>query len=605
MKRCYLFALAFIFLSLISLSGVYAQETDSSEVVFDEGAELQVSEGITPDSALYFIDNFFDRFGDDLNVREEKIAEIRAMISEGKVEEARKALRNYEAYADRLEKEVNPENREATKESASAIHNAIREIEDQIPEEDRGVFVDDVLDRERGIVTASEIASKIKDLCEALSSIDPLEYSRVCITGDDSPRWHKTLDKDLTSQQREEAKKFGRIMQQCFETAGQQCNCEEIPFADFAEACSIAAPLAAACEIENNEAACEEMDNLEMPELPPHLQDVLNELEGDISDSQRGLHMPRECQSAGITNPRECGRLMIQTNAPEECKAALLEANVQNEREARSICEKIMFEQNAPIECVEAGLTNPKECGLFMFQETAPQECIDAGLTGERQSDHKKCREMMDSLGRDQRGPNSGPESGFNCRGIENSEDRLACYDGALQGAHEQRVDFEARFRGDQEAMRMCADRCLSQGAAWDFRDGNCNCRENQDNFARPEPFEGDFDRQEGFDGGERVDGGFTNEGESFENFEDKSDGTFSEGGGEFDSSGSTTGGESESDAERESSTEASSNTGETTTDSSTTESTGSTGSADSGSSDSGDGSDLISGNSFFNYYFE
>ena len=45
----------------------------------DENAVLQETEGITPDSALYFFDEFFDRFGNDLELRGEKIAEIKAM----------------------------------------------------------------------------------------------------------------------------------------------------------------------------------------------------------------------------------------------------------------------------------------------------------------------------------------------------------------------------------------------------------------------------------------------------------------------------------------------------------------------------------------------
>ncbi|MEK6819872.1 MAG: hypothetical protein AABY03_01585 [Nanoarchaeota archaeon] len=71
--------------------------------------------------------------------------------------------------------------------------------------------------------------------------------------------------------------------------------------------------------------------------------------------------MPKECSEAGTTNPKECMRIMIQTHAPEECRDALIEANVQNEREAREICEKIMFEINAPEECIEAGLRDYKE----------------------------------------------------------------------------------------------------------------------------------------------------------------------------------------------------------------------------------------------------
>ena len=500
-KGSALILLILVFVSMFFFNGVYAQENvDGGEQVFEsveqesqdasaergefeDDVELDRGAGITPDSALYLVESgILERFRDESSNREKKVAEIKEMISQGKIPDAKVALERYKKHAEELEREVSPNQREEAKRSASAIYNALKEIESEIPEEERSEFFDGIVERERKILTASEISFKIKELCEALSGLDPVEYSRVCMSDENSPSWQRRLDKDLTDQQREEAKKFGKIMQQCFETAGQQCACEEIPFADFSKVCSIAAPLATACEIEGNEEACMQMDELEMPELPPHLQDVMDELENDVSGSRIDLHMPPECREAGATNPNECRKIMIETNAPEECRAALLDANVKNEREAREICEKIMFEQNAPLECVEAGLRDHKECGLFMFKETAPQECLDAGLTGERQSDHKKCREIMDSIGGDRSGPNRGPGQGFgtNCRAIQNSEERLACYDGALQGASDQKSNFDERRGEDQEAMRMCANKCLSAGAAWDFSNGNCECRSSE-----------------------------------------------------------------------------------------------------------------------------
>ena len=425
----FLFSIVFL---LGVLAGIYAQETDISSI--DKTAELQETEGITPDSALYFFDEFLDRFGNDLNIREEKIAEIKAMIQAGKIEEAKIALQNYLEHAENLEEDVSPEESEEVRRSAAAIYNTLQEIENEIPDDEKEEFFDDVIEREGRIITASEIAGKIKELCETLSKIDPLEYSRVCKLEDDASDWQKKLDKDLTEEQRKEAIKFGEIMSQCFRTSGQECRCDEIPFTEFAEMCSIAAPLATACEIENDEEACEQLNNLEMPELPEHLQDVFDRLEGEISESQFESHMPKECSEAGATNPKECMRIMIQTHAPEECRDALIEANVQNEREAREICEEIMFEINAPEECIEAGLRDPKECGKLMFTVNAPEECVEAGLTGEHRSDEKKCREIMNGLERGEGNRGRGG-SGVNCRQIENSEERLKCYDSALSGA--------------------------------------------------------------------------------------------------------------------------------------------------------------------------
>jgi hypothetical protein len=475
-----LFMLVFVSLFLVSFIVADSHEVEDANPDFDEDVELGSNAGTTPDSPFYFLDEFFDGFGSDLEIREEKIAEIKAMIQEGKIQEAKIALRKYKVHAENFEREVSPEEREEARRSASAIYNTLKEIEDEIPEEDRGEFFDDIVEREGGIITASEIAGKIKDLCQTLSDIDPLEYSRICKTGDDAPEWQKILDKDLTATQREEAKNFGKIMSQCFKTSGQECACDEIPFADFAEMCSIAAPLAVACDIEGNEEACEKMDNLEMPELPDHLQDVFDELERDIGDSQFELHMPFECREAGITNPRECMKLMVESNAPPECKQALLDANVQGEREGREICEKIMFELNAPPECIEAGLTDHKECGLFMFKQDAPSECIEAGLTGEYRDDPRKCDKIMRELDRsfDERG-GPGGFFGRDCGRIENPKERLNCYDGATRGAR----DFDDRYREIKQEEKQCAQQCLSEGGAWDFSGGDCTCR--FDNFRK------------------------------------------------------------------------------------------------------------------------
>ena len=340
---------------------------DGLDVEFSD-AELERGAGITPDSGFYFVeDSVLSKFRDDSGNREKKIAEIRAMVTEGNYEAARKALSKYKGFADEFEKEVDPEKRQEARRSAAAIRNTIHGLEDDIPEEYHSEFVDEILDNEERIVTAVEIAGKIRDLCKTLASLDPNEYARVCSSNEDSPDWQKRLDKDLSEQQREEALKFGEIMEQCFRTSGQECRCEDIPFQEFAAACSEAAPLAKACDVDNDEGACDALDELEMPELPDHLQDVFDDLEKGIGEASFDHHIPRACAEAGITgegrNDREeCAKIMIQTEAPEECRDALLESNVQSEREGREICEKIMFEIHAPEECVQAVLENDEVC---------------------------------------------------------------------------------------------------------------------------------------------------------------------------------------------------------------------------------------------------
>src|SRR3989344_9614716 len=49
--------------------------------------ELELDGGTNPDSSLWAVDKFFDRFADPLEVRAERIAEIEAMIETGKIED--------------------------------------------------------------------------------------------------------------------------------------------------------------------------------------------------------------------------------------------------------------------------------------------------------------------------------------------------------------------------------------------------------------------------------------------------------------------------------------------------------------------------------------
>lgn len=305
----------------------------------------------------------------------------------------------------------------------------------------------------------------------------------------------KKLDKGWTDEQRKEAKKFGKIMSQCFESSGQNCRCEEIPFAAFAEACSEAAPLAIACDIQGNEDACDKLDSLEMPELPNHLQQVFDDLEGGMDESRYDMHMPKECVKAGVTNPKECGKVMIKINAPEECKQALLDSGCEQESECREICDGIMMQKHAP-ECVEQGITDSDECQEYMFSiDKRPEECQRNQI-----HDLRDCKRFLENGGN--MGQRRGPGINIDCGEIEDSSKRLACYDGAIGGFR----DFDNRFEETREQERQCADECSSQNAAWDFSGGECSCK-----F-----YEGDFE------GGDFEQGYFDDQGNSYEESECK-----------------------------------------------------------------------------------
>ena len=354
--------------------------------------EIEVgSGGIGPDSVFYFL----DRFGNGLDNKEERVAEIKAMVEKGDFDAAHRVLEIYLESAEALSEESDPELRDEARRSAIAIRNTLDELRESIPEGERERFYDEIIETERDFLTAVEISSRIRDLCVQLAELDPMEYSRMCQVGEDAPRWQRRLHRDLTADQKETAKEFVKIMKQCFKTSGQDCACEEIPFYDFSIACSRAAPLAIACDIDGEEIACDDLENLEMPELPDWLEPIWEDLEEEMMKAQYDMHMPRECVEAGVTSPRECGRVMIETHAPLECKSALLSSGCEDERECREICDAIMFELHTPQECIDGGITDPEECARF-----------------------------MDSF----RGPGGGLR-GPDCGRIEDPMERLECYD--------------------------------------------------------------------------------------------------------------------------------------------------------------------------------
>jgi len=251
-------------------------EEDIYEDIGD--VKLEGKAGITPDSSFYFLESLVESIfvGDNpetaLKYKEEKILEVEEMIKSGNNEAAEKALEKVEKYNEILKKEVTPDLDKRVRESSKATKELLGSLELEGDEwKDVKGIIDENLKTEDKIALAAKISNKIKELCETLSDIDPLEYSKLCKTDDNAPEWQKKLDKELTEEQKKEAKNFGKIMSECFKTSGKECNCEEIPFPEFAEVCSVAAPLAIACDINGDEESCNRLDNLDMPELPDHL----------------------------------------------------------------------------------------------------------------------------------------------------------------------------------------------------------------------------------------------------------------------------------------------------------------------------------------------
>ena len=108
--------------------------------VVSASAEELADPGILPDSPLYFVDQFFERVGDDpekaLRYQEEKIAEAHAMAEQKKKEYVEVALNNAEEYGEILEKEVTPDMEEELEDKNEILEEALEDISEELPELD-------------------------------------------------------------------------------------------------------------------------------------------------------------------------------------------------------------------------------------------------------------------------------------------------------------------------------------------------------------------------------------------------------------------------------------------------------------------------------------
>tara|TARA_Y100000310_G_C20182408_1_gene578776 strand:+ start:90 stop:452 length:363 start_codon:yes stop_codon:yes gene_type:complete len=109
MKRILLF---FVFLLLITSTALAAEDVYGD---IDENPQLKEDAGLTPDSGFYFLENLVETIlvGDNpetaLQYKEEKIAEVKEMVDQGKTEEAKEALGNAQKYGEIVKREVSPD----------------------------------------------------------------------------------------------------------------------------------------------------------------------------------------------------------------------------------------------------------------------------------------------------------------------------------------------------------------------------------------------------------------------------------------------------------------------------------------------------------------
>jgi hypothetical protein len=456
------------------------------EIYSDIGdVELQEDAGLTPDSALYFVDEIIESVfvGDNperaLRYKEEKIAEVRQMVEEGKVEEAEVALEKVDKYSEILEEEVSPDIERRVRESSKAVKEVIEDLDEDL----EGTEWDDVRERieehdkrEDKIAMAAELASKINELCETLAKLDPLQYADVCRAKDDSPNWLRERDRELTQEQSKQAEIFFDKLSECFEEP-EDCDCSGMGVQSFEDFCVEQSGNAVAC-FEGDKDACMSMEQGASPEdlLPDYLVDVFYKVEEKYSRSKFDNFLPPECERAGATSPEECNEIMFKLHAPRECiEAGLTGESMEDERK----CGDLMFKMNTPQECIDAGIDlndpdAPRKCAQIMFKLHAPMECVQAGITGERRDDDMRCKELMESQ---QFG--GGFDDGFgpqkferDCNTIQDVSEKVRCFEQFYNNAQ---MNFRDDFMEREMSTRSFAENMGAANPENPCPDGVCD----------------------------------------------------------------------------------------------------------------------------------
>ncbi len=454
-------------------------DKDIGEKVTEEKVELKTEAGITPDNPLYFIKDTYQRIrvGNNpekaLDYKEQKIAEAEVMVEKGKPEQAEKVLGRALEYSDIVEKEASPKMRDKVQESRAAVENTIKDMEEKTKGSEwvdvREKF-DETIEKEKEVGTAAELAAKINELCASLAQLDSLQYADTCKSKDNSPKWMKEQDKELSAEQEEQAKVFFEKLSQCFENS-ENCDCRGMGVQKFEDFCLEKSKLAIKCK-QGDESSCKEVQSGADPTdlLPDYLVPVLNQVQEKYMKAQYNMYMPEECTKQGAKTPEECSIIMFKLNAPKECIDAGLTGKT---KEDEIKCEKIMFEKNAPKECSDVGISSsdsdaPRKCAKIMFMKRAPQECIDAGITGESRDDEKKCRQLAG--GGNQTNVNQ-PKFNSDCNKIQDSNEKIKCYEEFYNNAQVQfKEDFvqkeikdsntgEVITSEEENARKQCRDK--------------------------------------------------------------------------------------------------------------------------------------------------
>ena len=433
----------------------------------EEEIDEELGDGGFSSGIFHSIDLALDKWlQSDLENRKERAAEIRSLIKDGKIEEAKKLLELYNEHAEKVEEEVSPEEKEEAEKSSDVIDEAFENLEEDLSDEDKGVF-EVIREREKRIKKAAQIAEKISSLCGELALLDPERYDALCnIDNEKAPSWRKKQHLELSEEQKKEAHEFAKIMKSCFRTNGRDCDCDAIAFVPMKGMCISVKPLAIACS-RGDKDACENMQSIEMPEMPPNLEAVMSEIEEGFHEDSYSQFLPPECEAQGL-DPKECMAYMFELHAPEECEEALRNGKISttNMREARHACEALMFESNAPPECIKQGITNPRECAK-LFKSN-----IGNGGPGKRLN-ADRCKELQD------------PSEKAAC--FEKLYDEFNTHKGEYERDYSEyyKQDNEKRWQETMKKQEECAKSCAEQQMAWSFSNGNCQCRDGSGDYQK------------------------------------------------------------------------------------------------------------------------
>ncbi len=402
------------------------EENEILEEIENEHADVEeTSAGITPDSAFYFIESgIFEKFRNDIANMRKKMAEIRKLIQENKIEEAKISLEKLKEYARQVEAEADPEMRDEVRRAVAEILQTIKRIEDRIPEAYKKEFVDDVLVVSENVATAAEISTKINELCNQLIDLGEFEKANEVCNLDseekETPSWLKRKRNEWKQEMSEEAENFFDVLKECMEVTSDdiqgnydQCRCDEMPSAQQELCYEIA-------KTEDEGGDASSLIEQFMKGLPNDLKVAVERSMSEFEEEGFERNRPEECQD--VDSFERCQELMFRRSAPGPCLNALDRGEIEPTKEA---CEKIMFAEHAPSEC--KGLSSDECAELF-------------------EGDFEK-ESFRD------RGP--GFDVSAVCNNIKDSQSRLDCYDSNVEKArglgnyHDERNKFRDEFSDD------------------------------------------------------------------------------------------------------------------------------------------------------------